>query len=211
MSAPRSLPEARTRGDSRPGCPAERSSAMVFRPSPKICRASLDWTAEGGCPHVFTFRRRTGAAVCQLPRAAPRVNSVPRERMIFSSLPAIFCRINSASEGPVSVSSSPVTIKVGTLIVFRSGTESGRSAMPRCTSATFPADIFRIMRRAPSTRSGRLSRVVCPINFGTMLSKKGSVPRSSTSAAACNRPALASGESGGALVLHSASAATRPR
>ena len=74
------------------------------------------------------------------------------------------------------MSSSPVTSKVGTLIVFRSGTESGRSAMPRCTWATFPADIFRIMRKAPSTRSGRLSRVVLPISFGTMLSKKGSVP-----------------------------------
>ena len=49
--------------------------------------------------------------------------------------------------------------------------------MPRCTWATFPADIFLIMRNAPSTRSGRLSRVVLPINFGTMLSKKGSVPR----------------------------------
>jgi len=55
--------------------------------------------------------------------------------------------------------------------------ESGRSAMPRCTPATSSGDIRRIIRRAPSTRSGREWRVVSPINFGSILSKNGSVPR----------------------------------
>ena len=44
-------------------------------------------------------------------------------------------------------------------MVFNVSTESGRSAMPRCTCATSSGDIFRIMRSAPSTRSGRVSRV----------------------------------------------------
>jgi hypothetical protein len=33
------------------GCPAERSSAVC---SARSCRASLDRTAEGGCPHVVS-------------------------------------------------------------------------------------------------------------------------------------------------------------
>ena len=94
------------------------------------------------------------------------------------------------------MSSSPVTSKVGTLMVFRSEVESGRSAMPRCTWATFSGDILRIMRSAPSTRSGRLSLVVLPSSLGIILSKNGSVPRSKTSAAACKRPALASARIG---------------
>src|SRR5271166_2885644 len=72
-------------------------------------------------------------------------------------------------------------------------------------------DVLRIMRNAPSTRSGRISRVVLPNSFGIIDSKNGSVPRSRTSLAACRRPARASGPSAGALVLHNPSAATRPR
>ncbi len=93
------------------------------------------------------------------------------------------------------------TRRVGTLMVFKVSTESGRSAMPRCTCATSSGDIFRIMRRAPSTRSGRISRVVLASRRGIMLSKNGSVPRSRTSFAAARRPARASAESAGAFVL----------
>ena len=43
------------------GCPAERSSAIVRQWSSKsparTGRAALDWTAEGGCPHVFQLSR----------------------------------------------------------------------------------------------------------------------------------------------------------
>ena len=53
-------------------------------------------------------------------------------------------------------------------MVFNVSTESGRAAMPRCTCATFSGDILRIMRSAPSTRSGRISRVVLPNSFGIM-------------------------------------------
>src|ERR1039458_706129 len=56
-------------------------------------------------------------------------------------------------------SSSPVTSSVGTLMVFNVSMESGREAMPRCTCATSSGDILRIMRSAPSTKSGRISRV----------------------------------------------------
>ena len=44
-------------------------------------------------------------------------------------------------------------------MVFNVSTESGRAAMPRCTCATSSGDILRIMRSAPSTKSGRISRV----------------------------------------------------
>ncbi len=39
-----------TPGDSRLGCPAERSSAIRIPRNSR--RALLDWTAESGCPHV---------------------------------------------------------------------------------------------------------------------------------------------------------------
>src|SRR6266851_4808072 len=65
--------------------------------------------------------------------------------MIFISLCGMFCRIRSASGGPVMTSSSPVTSNTGTLMVFRSGTESGRSAMPRCTWATYAGKIRRML------------------------------------------------------------------
>src|SRR5260370_32018862 len=94
-------------------------------------------------------------------------------------------------------------MNVDTLIVFSVGTESGRSAMPRCTPATSSADILHIMRSAPSTRSGRERRVVPPSSFGSMLSKNGSVPRWITSSADCKRLARASGVSDCALVLRS--------
>jgi hypothetical protein len=40
------------RGDSRPGCPAEQSSAVVHATGQNTRRAALDPTAGGGCLHV---------------------------------------------------------------------------------------------------------------------------------------------------------------
>src|SRR5229473_1676557 len=91
------------------------------------------------------------------------------------------------------------------------GLQVGHRIRPLGHALLYLGDVLRIMRSAPSTRSGRLSRVVLPSSLGTMLSKNGVVPRCNTSAAACKRLALASGESDGAFVLNRARAATRPR
>ena len=42
----------RPRGDSRPPAVRRSEAPLLFCLSANPCRAALDWTAEGGCPHV---------------------------------------------------------------------------------------------------------------------------------------------------------------
>ncbi len=66
-------------GTAAPGCPAERSSADFVAPQ-HPCRAALDWTAGGGCPHAILAAAGSSITSSQPVIILPRDNLPARPR-----------------------------------------------------------------------------------------------------------------------------------